>query len=146
MKETNPNNSIDSNIKNHENPKIDSGKEQKVTETKISSKELSTNIQKNLYIFIIIISAMILLLAFILNVNNIQKLFNKKENAKEINNNSFFFEENLEELDYCTNYGLLVYDYYYTGSGAFAEKEWIGCIEKDDMPDVNNPADDNRNG
>ena len=115
MKETNPNNSSDSNIKNHENPKIDSGKEKKVTETKIPSKELSTNIQKNLYIFIIIISLMILLLSIILNMNNIQKLFNKNEKAKVINNNSFFFEENLEELDYCTNYGLLVYDYYYTG-------------------------------
>ena len=115
MKENNPNTSTKDNLKKSDNSKIESIKAQKTTENTILSKELSTNTQKNQYIFIIIISLMILLLAIILNVNNIQILFNEKEKPKVMNNKSFFFEENLEELDYCDNYGLLVYDYYYSG-------------------------------
>ena len=35
-------------------------------------------------------------------------------------NNSFFFEENQEELNYCNHYGLFVYDYYYENKIKFA--------------------------
>jgi hypothetical protein len=31
------------------------------------------------------------------------------------NRNKFFFEENQEELNYCKNYGIMIYDYYYEG-------------------------------
>ena len=39
-------------------------------------------------------------------------LLNKSHKS---NNNLFFFEKNQEQLGYCNNYGILVYDYYYGG-------------------------------
>ena len=58
---------------------------------------------KSKYIFILII--VVLLLFFLIN----KKRFGK------INNKFFFFEYNQEELNYCQNYGILIYDYYYYG-------------------------------
>ena len=45
---------------------------------------------------------------YILNDN-----INNSPNLKSNLNNFFFFEENQDKLNYCTEYGLFVYDYYY---------------------------------
>ena len=93
---------------------------------------LSINI-KNVYIIIIIILSVLLILittntenikifpSILFNKNesdnnqnnfNIQKDFNKTENK---DGKFFFFEKNQDELKYCENYGIMIYDYYYDG-------------------------------
>ena len=88
---------------------------------------------KNVYIIIIIILSVLLILiitntenikifpSILFNKNesdnnqnnfNIQKDFNKTENK---NGKFFFFEKNQNELNYCENYGIMIYDYYYDG-------------------------------
>ena len=54
------------------------------------------------------------------NITNIGKKPFKSTKAKNkfllIINKFFFFEYNQEELKYCQNYGILIYDYYYNGN------------------------------
>ena len=121
MTETNPN-SLDISLKKPENTnQIKLFKDPKAFKKKITSIDILKIIKKNKYIFIILIASVILLI-LLLNINNIEKLFKKKKKPIEpieiVNKpivKSVFFEQNLEELDYCHGYGLLIYDNYYTG-------------------------------
>lgn len=67
--------------------------------TNIGKKPFKSTKAKNKFLLIIIILL----------------LFNKKRFDKD-NNKFFFFEYNQEELKYCQNYGILIYDYYYNGN------------------------------
>ena len=78
------------------------------------------------YLFIFILILILLLIAFNgknknIDVTDATKYYNINNNKNNYeffalkNNNKFFFEENQEKLDYCINYGILIYDYYYDG-------------------------------
>ena len=124
MAETNPTNSNDISLSKPEPTQINLFKNQKTLPNKITSKDIVKIIRKNKNIVIIIISVIILLI-ILLNINNISKLFKKKKkpieeivvvDKKPVKKNfKIFFEENLDELEYCDNYGLMIYDNYYTG-------------------------------
>ena len=64
----------------------------------------------------IIIIILLLILQFVI-IHKSNKLYNIKEifqfiiNLKKEKNNFFFFEKNLDELNYCNNYGLMIYEH-----------------------------------
>ena len=79
MTETNPN-SLDISLKKPENTnQIKLFKDPKAFKKKITSIDILKIIKKNKYIFIIIIASVILLI-FILNINNIVKSSKKEKN------------------------------------------------------------------
>ena len=81
----------------------------------ISIKSLLLNINKYISLFVITL----LLLFIIINEQSKKILLldnlKKSNSFKSNNKNKFFFEENQEELNYCNNYGILIYDYYFDG-------------------------------
>ena len=126
----NSNNNFD--IENQKIPELVEKKLYKVKQTKKCSNYLlryllSINAEK-IYIFIIIVLSFFLTL-IIISTKDIKifptELLDKFKNKINIrndykiyrpnNNRTFFFEKDQDELDYCTDYGLMIYDYYYDG-------------------------------
>ena len=57
----------------------------------------------------------ILLLIIIISIINIIRFKSNKTLQKNVEEKFFFFEKNQSKLNYCNNYGLMIYDYYYKG-------------------------------
>ena len=78
-------------------------------------------ITKYIYIYLLLILVLILfkmenLCNYYLNNIRVSNLSSKKDNNK-----FFFFEKNQDELKYCDNYGVFVYDFYYYLGGKIRE-------------------------
>ena len=119
----------------YENQKIPDFIENKLSKVKYTKKSSKSFIRylltintKIIYIIIIILLTLLLSL-IIINTKNVKiflteildrlkskiKIRNNYKINRSNNNITFFFEKNQDELDYCTNYGLMIYDYYYEG-------------------------------
>ena len=69
------------------------------------SKSSFIIIRKNIFIFIILVTFLILFYI----IKHIYKIFNYSFKKEKF----FFFEKNQDELEFCKNYGLMVYNYYF---------------------------------